>query len=216
MWCQAGLRSQHLRAVGEALALAHQASAGFGWRRESRFEGAALHARWAGLSSEGEVGALRALVTPYVRPSYEANFAALPRGPIHGDLFRDNVLWEGDVLSALIDWESAADGPFVQDLAIVLLAWCYGDDFDWPLARALVEGYGAVRSLEEEEERAFFKVLMRSAARFAVTRVTDFHLREAELRASGAVFKDFRRFARRIEDLLTLGRDGLQDRLFAR
>jgi homoserine kinase type II len=63
--------------------------------------------------------------------------AELPRGLIHGDLFRDNVLWnaEGEI-SALLDFESASDGVLAYDLMVTVLAWSFKDTLDEAIARS--------------------------------------------------------------------------------
>jgi homoserine kinase type II len=128
---------------------------------------------------------------------------AAPRdqGLIHGDLFRDNVLWEGDALTALLDFESASLGSFGFDLLVTVLAWCYGDALDLALARRMVEGYRAERALSAREVAELPEAARRAALRFTVTRVTDFELR----RGAGGVYKDYRRFLGRLQALEALG-----------
>lgn len=41
-----------------------------------------------------------------------------PSGPVHGDLFRDNVLFREGQLSAVIDFYNACDGTWLYDLAV--------------------------------------------------------------------------------------------------
>ncbi|MDQ3036243.1 MAG: phosphotransferase, partial [Myxococcota bacterium] len=120
----------------------------------------------------------------------------LPRGVIHGDLFRDNVRWEGDEIVCALDWESASDGVLAYDLAVALLAWCFGDTMRWELARALASGYAAERPLGAAERAALHTVLRGACARFASTRITDFELRPA---IGERVHKDYRRFLARLD-----------------
>lgn len=130
--------------------------------------------------------------------------AAVPRGIIHGDLFRDNVLFDGPTLTALIDFEQASTGSLCYDLAVSLNAWCYGDDFDPALVRALVRGYREVRELDAAE-RAALPVEVRAAAmRFTVTRMTDVYLAGVDKPT-----KDFRRYLRRLERWREIGAAGL-------
>src|SRR5207244_7047477 len=77
--------------------------------------------------------------------------AGLPEGVIHQDLFRDNVLWNGDdSIAALIDFEQAGWGRLAYDRSVGLLAWCFQDDaFDSTLVEALVVAYQAVRRHDE-------------------------------------------------------------------
>ena len=50
--------------------------------------------------------------------------AALPRGPVHGDLFRDNVMFEGETLTGFFDFYFAGCDTFLFDLAVCLNDWC--------------------------------------------------------------------------------------------
>jgi homoserine kinase type II len=134
----------------------------------------------------------------------------IPHGIIHGDLFRDNILWEGGRPSALLDFESASDGPWVYDLMVTVLAWCYGDDLDLALVRAMFAGYRSVRPLEANELAALEVEGRIGALRFTITRITDFTMRSG---IGERVMKDWRRFFARHERLALLGNAALA-RLF--
>ena len=202
MSCQRGVTAARARAVGCLLARLHEAGADLGWRRKSRFDRRALAVRMGRISRTGDLGP--------ICNRLEASFAelhlpaSLPRGLTHGDLFRDNVLWQQDVLSAAIDWESAAWDILAYDLAIALLAWCVGDDLDWDLARAMLAGYESVRPLSDTESGALRDLCRAAALRFTVTRITDFHLRSE---AAVGVHKDYRRFLMRLDRLEALESD---------
>lgn len=213
MRCQASIQPAHLEALGGALARAHLATTGFGWRRESRFRPSFLLPKLDALDPE-EAGVSAGLLKR-IRELLCRNVPSdVPRGPIHGDLFRDNVLWhKNESLCALLDWESAAEGAFVADLAVVFLSWCMGDRLDWALGRALVGGYESVRSLGSAERRAFFEYAVSMSARFALTRITDFHLRREALEQSGSLIKDYERFVQRLDELQSLGPEEVLRRL---
>jgi homoserine kinase type II len=106
-----------------------------------------------------------------------AAYAALPRGAIHGDLFRDNVMFDGPDLSGLLDFYFAATDTFLYDIAVCLNDWC--TSFDGELLRdrasAFIAAYERERVLHEEE-RSLLPVLLRAAAlRFWVSRLVDIH-----------------------------------------
>lgn len=130
--------------------------------------------------------------------------AAAQHGIIHGDLFRDNVLFDGPALAALIDFEQASSGSLCYDLAVCLNAWCYRDDFDPTLVRALVQGYRELRELAPAEREALPVEVRAAAMRFAVTRITDVYLTGVD-----KPDKDFRRYLRRLERWREIGRAGL-------
>ena len=90
---------------------------------------------------------------------------------IHADLFNDNVLFLHDKLSGLIDFYFACNDAFAYDVAICLNAWCFEADksFNATKGRALLQGYGRVRPLDDRE-RSVLPLLARGAAlRFLLT-----------------------------------------------
>jgi len=97
--------------------------------------------------------------------------AALPQGLIHGDLFRDNVLFEGKRLTGLIDFDHTARGPLLFDLAVVALDWVYLAGGSTDALTALAKGYEESRPLTSAEEAAWPKALALAALRFALARL---------------------------------------------
>ncbi len=209
--CQAQVTRARARKVGTQLARAAHAGSSFGIIREGRFELADVRdllerAKQSGRSElTGVLARLRALADELD----EQLPTMLPRGVVHGDLFRDNVLWENDEVVALLDWESASDGILIYDVAVTLLAWCCGDRFDFGLARALVEGYVAERALSAPEQRALWWHMRMACLRFATTRITDVYLRGS----SDPGYKDYRRFLMRLDALEAETPESLCDKL---
>ena len=130
-------------------------------------------------------------------------------GIIHGDLFRDNVLFVGRTdgdeleLSALLDFEQASLGQRVYDLAVCVNAWCYDEAFDPVLVRSMVRGYQGHRGAPLTSE--LYRELRRAAWRFTVTRITDVYLAGGRDPA-----KDFRRYLQRLSAWRRLGESGLE------
>ncbi len=102
-----------------------------------------------------------------INPSYESWLAKrldylarcfpsnLPRGLIHGDVFYDNVVFEGKELRAIIDFEQACCYYKAFDLGIGIVGLCAeGSAIALDKARALVQGYQSVRMLEKREKEA--------------------------------------------------------------
>jgi len=203
MVCQAGVRVEHVRRLGEALARVHTAGMslpGGGW--PGRFRVGELFVRAEQIEG-AERSADVAAAVRVLRSRLERRMQ-MPPAPeipvIHGDLFRDNVLWRGTSLAALLDFESASRGSAAFDLMVAVLAWCFGDALELPLARALVGGYASVRPLGDERAHLYDEAVF-AAVRFAITRITDF-----ELRPRGAgVHKDFRRFVARLGAVEEIG-----------
>ncbi|HYD77914.1 homoserine kinase [Ramlibacter sp.] len=110
---------------------------------------------------------------------------ALPRGPIHADLFRDNVLFEGGTLTGFFDFYFAGVDSWLFDVAVCLNDWC----IDLPTgahdplrADAFLQAYQRVRPLAAAERRLLPAMLRAGALRFWVSRLWDYHLpREAAL-----------------------------------
>ena len=78
----------------------------------------------------------------------------LPLGILHGDLFPDNVIGDGEV-TAILDLEEAWVGPCAFDLVMAFVG--FGWDAGRPVEErwgALVSGYESVRSLTEPERAA--------------------------------------------------------------
>lgn len=202
MSCQRGVTPERARALGEALAGVHRAGEGVP-ASPDRFDESALRKRLERIEPRFPVDRLRAALDA----TSAARDPSVPRGLVHGDLFRDNVLWaasDSAHLVALLDFESASHGVLAYDLAVCVLSWCYDDDFVPELARALVAGYAASRPLEPAEKRAFYTEAKLAAVRFTITRITDYAMRGGE----GRVMKDWRRFLARLDALEAMGADG--------
>jgi homoserine kinase type II len=197
--CQARVRAPHCDGVVPAHPQLHNASSRVGTLGAGRFRIEDIAARLDRIERESaeHAEAASAIRGKLERYSKRRN-PDLPQGVIHGDLFRDNVLWHGDEIAALIDFESASHGPFCFDVAVTVFAWCYGSAFSSSLVRALLRGYAAVRSLAAEEREGFVVEGALACLRFATTRITDFSMR-AE--TGQPPLRDYRRFLARLDAL---------------
>ena len=117
-------------------------------------------------------------------------FHTLPRGPIHADLFRDNVMFDvdaegADELTGLFDFYFAGVDSFGFDIAVCLNDWCI--DLESGLlaedrAAAFVDAYAAVRPLATGERRLLPALMRGAALRFWISRLWDLYLpRDASL-----------------------------------
>ncbi|MFO0556318.1 MAG: homoserine kinase [Polyangiaceae bacterium] len=209
--CQASVTNDDARRVGEALARVHLAGRELPAElvRPNRFSLAAI---------AGRLDSLETLAAPLSRPVLDARSrlrAALdeleswaPTGDrlplVHGDLFRDNVLFAEDGASTLLDFESSSDGLASYDLSVTMLAWCFGDRFEHDLARSMALGYKSVRSLTIAEVEDLYTTARVACVRFATTRITDFELRPRGV----GTFKDYRRWLARLDAVEALGPRG--------
>ncbi|MGH8795537.1 MAG: homoserine kinase, partial [Caldimonas sp.] len=108
-----------------------------------------------------------------------AAYAALPRGPIHADLFRDNVMFEGDALTGLFDFYFAGVDTLLFDIAVCLNDWCIDLDSGRLVeerAGAFVGAYDRVRPLDGTELRLLPALMRAAALRFWISRLWDLHL----------------------------------------
>jgi homoserine kinase type II len=157
----------HVRAVGALLAHLHLAAAdmpdplpnpcGAAWRRRV---GESLLPQ---VSTEE-----RQLLADELAFQAAQDWSALPRGVIHADLFRDNVLWdESGQLSGVLDFYFAGEDAWLFDLAVVANDWCA----DEAALAALIDGYVGVRPLVEAERAAWPAMRRAAALRFWLLRL---------------------------------------------
>jgi len=157
------------RAIGGTLARMHRAAADFAgapdhprgddWRR-------ATAARLLPLLPAAD----RQLLETELAFQAAQDFTDLPRGVIHADLFRDNVLWHEDgSLSGILDFYFAGRGEWLFDLAVVANDWCV----DPAAEGALLAGYAAERPLSPAENAAWPAQRRAAALRFWLSRLED-------------------------------------------
>lgn len=182
---------RHCEQVGEALAQMHRAghdfplaqinSRGYDWWFHAANQVGPL------LDSERREVLLDELRFQQVLAA-DSSYQALPRGPIHGDLFRDNVLFTcspgtgaatgADALSGCFDFYFAGTDVLIFDVAVCLNDWCIDRRSGAPapeLATAFVQAYERARPLTPPEQRYLPSVLRAAALRFWLSRLVDLH-----------------------------------------
>ena len=221
MRCQASVTAEDARRVGAELGRVHAAGEGLEVG-EGRFRIEDLRGRIDVIGrAEDPLLAREGPLLKEKLAEWTGRRTAVPEGLIHGDLFRDNVLWTGDgSIAALLDFESASRGRYVFDLMVTVLAWAFGEGLDAGIERGICDGYRSVRELEDEEVRALRTEGCLAALRFTITRITDYAMgsagggegekRQGKLGIGPRVMKDWRRFAMRLSVLEELGEGGVQ------
>ena len=188
--------AEHCSTIGKSLADIHVALATEGLHRDNPFS-----PEWM----EDTIQTVAEYVTPdelalLSRLTHEYETAQdldLPKGIIHGDLFRDNVLFDGNELTGILDFFHACDDFLIQDIAITINDWCRDETGGRCTDRrlALIDGYCSKRQLTPTEFEYLLVFEKFSAARFALTRLLT--------RESGGYLKDpkvFLNLAQQLDD----------------
>jgi homoserine kinase type II len=117
--------------------------------------------------------------------AHSSAYAALPRGPVHADLFRDNVMFDEGALTGFFDFYFAGVDTWLFDLAVCLNDWCIDlstGAHDPVRSEAFLHAYARVRPLAAAERRLLPAMMRAGALRFWLSRLWDWHLpREAAL-----------------------------------
>ena len=112
-------------------------------------------------------------------------YARLTVGPVHADLFRNNVMFDGEQLTGFFDFYFAGCDTWLFDVAVTVNDWCIDldtGDLDLARLRAMLDAYHAVRPFTPHEQVAWQAMLRSAALRFWLSRLYDYHLpREAEM-----------------------------------
>ncbi len=167
----------HCGRVGAMLAGLHLAGQSYG-RRQPNARGAdwrsATALRVRPFLPESE----QALLDTEIAFQARQNYAALPAGAIHADLFRDNVLWDGDYIGGVIDFYFAGHDALLFDVAVTVNDWCTRPDGELDPERtdALLRAYHSERPFTREEMACWPALLRAAALRFWLSRAEDFHL----------------------------------------
>ncbi|MES0370691.1 MAG: homoserine kinase, partial [Mariprofundaceae bacterium] len=156
------LNMAQLRSSGRALAQLHLAGSGFPENRSNPTNNDWLADTIDSMMIDveahyGEGAAI--LLYDEMNFQQEQEFT-LPTGLIHGDLFVDNILFEGDEVSGIIDFYYAHTAAYATDIAVSLNAQAVllGKD-DQARMQAFLDGYSELRPLSEAEQKALPQLL---------------------------------------------------------
>jgi len=109
--------------------------------------------------------------------SYSADLLTCPQGTVHGDLFRDNVLFDKGKVSGVFDFYHACDATLLFDLAVIANDWCTVDgSLDLEKREKLVSAYQSIKPWTEEEVDMWENCLELAALRFWLSRLVSFYL----------------------------------------
>jgi len=176
----------HCAQAGETLARMHLAAADFPIRQPN-LRGLAWWQQTVPhvlpFLDLGQADMLRNTLSEQLDFAETATYRALPSGPAHCDLFRDNVLFDGTYeaprMGGIIDFYFAGCDTWLFDVAVSVNDWCIeretGAFIDERL-QAWLKAYAAVRPFTAEERQAWPMLLQAGALRFWLSRLYDYFL----------------------------------------
>ena len=173
----------HCGIIGSALAELHQQGQSFKMSHEN-FRGA----QWRNETGKQLMPMLpeleAKLLENELRDYAQYNFSSLPRGIIHADLFRDNVLFDHDTLTGILDFYNACNDTLLYDLAITVNDWCISGEgnLDFERAYILCHAYQSIRKPTPDELELWPVILRIAAMRFWLSRMwCHYHPKGGEL-----------------------------------
>lgn len=176
----------HCALAGETLARMHQAAADFPIRQPNLrglpwWQETVPHV--LPFLDEKQAEMLRTTLAEQTAFAETALYAALPSGPAHCDLFRDNVLFDGTYetprMGGIIDFYFAGCDTWLFDVAVTANDWCIERETGALIEdrlQALLSAYAAVRPFTAQEREAWPMLLQAGALRFWISRLYDFFL----------------------------------------
>ncbi len=185
--------AEHCAVVGALLARMHLATQDFGMQ-QANLRGlawwqATVPSLYAHVSAI-QAGLLADELTAQLRFASQTEYASLPSGAVHADLFCNNVLIAPDGRAGAIDFFFAGNDSYLFDLCVTLNDWCLVRDYDQgsvgdkirssgeldPLRlQAFMSAYTQHRPLSAIEQNALPMMARAAAFRFWVSRLNDWH-----------------------------------------
>ena len=106
----------------------------------------------------------------------------LPMGLLHGDLFLDNTLFDGDQMVAILDFEEGCYDTLLIDVGMTIVGCCYTSQHELNIkaARRFLDTYNAVRPLTESEWEHLDCFVHYAALSIAFWRFRQFNIRRPD------------------------------------
>ena len=157
--------------VGQLLGLMHSTLLGSSYHRENPYSSDWMYTTIQQTQAHFDP-AIKNLLTRCAELYDLLESSSLPRGIIHGDLFRDNILFTDAKITGVLDFFHASTDFLMMDIAVTVNDWCRNQDqsIDPELAAGLLRGYEMTRPIEPEERDHMTTFQQIAAARFALTR----------------------------------------------
>ncbi|RMF22149.1 MAG: homoserine kinase [Deltaproteobacteria bacterium] len=171
------LTLRQIHSAGKVLGTLHTVGRGYKKTIENRFGFDRIFETYAGVRRRLPPYFKKLVRTLDEEVEYLGNYleTKLPKGVIHGNLYLGSMLFKGDRLVCLGDFDAACRGKYVYDLATGVNALCFHDgSYSLDRFEALLAGYESYRTLSLAEWDSFPNELRFAALRFAVTRLSEF------------------------------------------
>ena len=106
----------------------------------------------------------------------------LPMGILHGDLFLDNTLFDGDKMVAILDFEEGCYDTLLLDVGMTIIGCCYTPEHRLKLkaAQGFLEAYNAIRPLTDSEWQHLDCFVHYAALSIAFWRFRQFNIRRPD------------------------------------
>ena len=174
------LSPEDCKAVGQEVAKMHEITKNFNIRRENNLS---VHS-WRNIFDQVKDKCVHIhkdlpLLIESNLKDVEKNWPKdLPTGIIHADLFSDNIFFDNNNFSGIIDFYFSCNDFYALEIAICFNALCFDGpknnlNFNVTKAISFMNGYNQFRKINDDEKK-YIKVLSQgSALRFLLTRVFD-------------------------------------------
>ena len=103
----------------------------------------------------------------------------LPQGIIHGDLFMDNIFFNKNKLSGIIDFYFAGNDYLMYEIAICINALCFDKKkskfmINKQKIKNLIKGYESIKKISLKEKKSLNILCKGAAIRYLLTRLYDY------------------------------------------
>lgn len=108
----------------------------------------------------------------------------LPNGLLHGDLFFDNTLFNGEEMVAILDFEEGCYDTLLIDVGMTIIGCCYTSDdrLNLEAVQRFLDAYNAMRPLTESEWKHLDCFVHYAALSIAFWRFRQFNIRRPDAR----------------------------------
>ena len=174
------LSPKDCRSVGQEVARMHEITKNFKIQRENNLSVSSLRRIFDQVKDKcvkihKDLPSLIELNLKDVEKNWPKN---LPKGIIHADLFSDNIFFNNNNFSGIIDFYFSCNDFYALEIAICFNALCFDgpkNNLSFNVTKAInfMNGYSQIRKITNDEKK-YIKVLSQgSALRFLLTRVFD-------------------------------------------